>query len=408
MTTNADVVSAWSQVMMANYGTPQIAIARGEGARVWDVEGREYLDLVGGIAVSSLGHAHPAVIDAITRQASTLMHTSNLYLHEPGIALAQRLVELLGVDAKVFLCQDGATANEAAYKIVRAHWHRSTDPTAKPRTEMVAFDGSFHGRTLGALSITGSAVKRVPFEPLPGPVHFVEYGNVNALEAAVGRQTAAVFVEPIQGENGVVLPPDGYLQAVRAICDRTGAVMVVDEVQSGIGRTGSWFMSREQQVTPDIVTLAKGLAGGFPIGACLATGELADTFRPGDHGTTFGGNPVGCAAALAVIDTIEHVDLLAHVREVGALWADGFADIAQRSELVTGSRGVGLWHALTLADGSAKAVENAAAQQGFLVNAVKPNVIRLAPPLILTVAQAQTFLEALPAILAAAQAGVAA
>ncbi len=273
---------------------------------------------------------------------------------------------------------------------------------------MVAFDGSFHGRTLGALSITGSPAKRLPFEPLPGPVRFVEYGEVDALEAAVGPQTAAVFVEPVQGENGVVLPSDGYLQAVRAICDRTGAVMVVDEVQSGIGRTGCWFVSREQGVTPDVVTLAKGLAGGFPIGACLATGEFADAFRPGDHGTTFGGNPVGCAAALAVIDTIEHDDLLAHVREVGALWADGFADIAEGSELITGSRGVGLWHALTLADGSAKAVESVAAQQGFLINAVKPDVIRLAPPLILTVEQAQSFLDALPAILAAAQAGVAA
>jgi len=257
----------WDAVMMPNYGTPPIVLDHGRGVRVWDVEGNEYLDFVGGIAVSVLGHAHPAIVDAVTSQVAKLAHTSNLVMHEPGIALAERLVGLLGVPARVFFANSGAEANECAIKLVRKRGNGTG------RTEIVATNNSFHGRTLGALSITGNPPKRVPFEPLPGPVTFVDFGDIGAVREAVGPQTAAVFVEPTLGEGGVVPAPAGYLAAVRAICDDAGALMVVDEVQSGIGRTGHWFASQAEGVRPDIVTLAKGLGGGLPIGACLGIGE---------------------------------------------------------------------------------------------------------------------------------------
>ncbi len=390
MTTNEAMQARWDAVMMRNYGTPPIAISRGEGARVWDVEGREYLDLLGGIAVSSLGHAHPAIVDAVTRQASQVMHTSNFYMHEPGIALAERLARLLGEPTRVFLCQDGATANEAALKIVRKHFQGE-------RAEIVSTNGSFHGRTLGALSVTGNPAKRIPFEPLPGPVTFVDFGDVNALSAAVTRSTAAVILEPLQGEGGIIAPTEGYLQGAREICDRTGALLIIDEVQSGIGRTGAWLASGSAGVVPDIVTLAKGLAGGMPLGAVLATGLAATTFAPGDHGSTFGGNPVSCAAALAVLETIERDGLLSHVTAVGQRWAAGFDSIVH--PLLASHRGVGLWRALELSDDKAPQFEAAARRHGFLVNAVRPNAIRLAPPLILTNEQADSFLATLPAIL---------
>jgi acetylornithine/N-succinyldiaminopimelate aminotransferase len=399
MSRTSQLQQRWDRVMMANYGTPPIAIARGEGCSVWDVDGKEYLDLVAGIAVSGLGHAHPAVTAAVSQQAARLVHTSNLAIHEPGLELAERLVELLGVPARVFFCQDGATANEAAYKLARKHgWAK--DPTGGS-LEIVAAEGSFHGRTMGALSITGNPPKRAPFEPLPGPVTFVPYGDAEALRRAVTARTAAVFLEPVLGEGGVIVPPEGYLAEARAITSANDCLLVVDEVQSGIGRTGHWFAAAAAGVVPDVITLAKGLAGGFPLGACLATGAVGDLFDPGDHGSTFGGNPVSCAAALAVITTIEEADLLTSVKAVGDLLASGLDQLDD--PWVTGHRGVGLWRAIALAGQDAPAVERAARRYGFLVNAVRPDTIRLAPPLILTPAQASSFLDRLPAILADAR-----
>jgi acetylornithine aminotransferase len=366
----------WDAVMMPNYGTPPVALDHGRGVRVWDVDGREYLDFVAGIAVSSLGHAHPAITAAVCRQAERLIHTSNLAVHEPGVHLAERLVGLLGGPAKVFFANSGAEANECALKLARKHG------AAGGRTEIIACNGSFHGRTLGALSITGNPAKREPFQPLPGPVTFVPYGDVDALRAATSEHTAAVFVEPTLGEGGIVPPPSGFLADVRHICDQTGALMVVDEVQSGIGRTGSWYACTSEGVRPDVLTLAKGLGGGLPIGACIGVGTAGDLFAPGDHGSTFGGNPVSCAAALAVLDTIENEGLLDQVKRVGAHLADALDTLD--SPLVTGTRGTGLWRAVQLGGASAPAVEAAAREHGLLVNAVKPDVLRLAPPLIVT------------------------
>src|SRR6478672_272332 len=378
--------------MMPNYGVPPVALARGAGAHVWDVDGVEYLDLFAGIAVSSLGHSHPAVVDAVTRQVATLAHTSNLFAHELGVRLAERLLQLVGSDGRVFFCQDGTEANECALKLARLHGRR-LDPTGG-RLRVVAAERAFHGRTFGALSITGTPAKRQPFEPLPGPVTFVPYGDVAALEAAVDDTVSAVFLETTLGEGGVVPAPEGYLAAARAACDRVRALLVVDEVQSGIGRTGSWLTSTAQGVLPDVITLAKGLAGGLPLGACVGIGDAGRLFSPGDHGSTFGGNPVSCAAALAVIDTIEADDLLTHVKRVGERWATGFEGI--RHPLLAGHRGSGLWRALELTSPQAGAVEAAARSAGFLVNAVQPDAVRLAPPLILTEAEADSFTLALP------------
>jgi acetylornithine aminotransferase len=387
----------WNTVMMPNYGTPPLALDHGNGVRVWDVDGNEYLDYVGGIAVSSLGHAHPAIIAAVTAQVARIAHTSNLYLHEPGVRLAERLVGLIGLPARVFFANSGAEANECAIKLARKHG-RALDG----RTEIVAANNGFHGRTLGALSITGTAAKREPFEPLPGPVSFVDYGDADALRAAVGPQTAAVFIEPTLGEGGVVPPPVGYLQLARELCDATGALLVVDEVQSGIGRTGHWFASLAEGVRPDVITLAKGLGGGLPIGACIGIGAAGELFAPGDHGSTFGANPVSCAAALAVIDTVTDEHLLDQVKRVGGHLADGLDAID--SPLVAGSRGAGLWRALSLTGAHAAAIEAAARRNGLLVNAVKADTIRLAPPLILTESDVDEALPRLAAAIAEVQA----
>ncbi|MFN2561851.1 MAG: acetylornithine transaminase, partial [Jatrophihabitans sp.] len=310
----------WDAVMMPNYGTPPIALDHGQGVRVWDTDGNAYLDFVGGIAVSSLGHAHPAIVDAVSGQVAKLAHTSNLSMHEPGVQLAEKLVELLSLPARVFFANSGAEANECAIKLVRLYGR------PEQRTELVSCHNSFHGRTLGALAATGNPAKRTPFEPLPGPVTFVDYGDVDALGAAVGHRTAAVIVEPTLGEGGVVPPPAGFLADVRRICDAAGALMIVDEVQSGIGRTGHWFASQAEGVRPDIITLAKGLGGGLPIGACIGIGPAGELFSPGDHGSTFGGNPIACAAALAVLRTIADDHLLDNVKRVGEHLASGLEE----------------------------------------------------------------------------------
>jgi acetylornithine/N-succinyldiaminopimelate aminotransferase len=379
--------------MMLTYGMPPVALARGSGCVVWDVDGNSYLDLIAGIAVSSLGHGHPAIVDAVSKQVATLAHTSNLFLHQRQVELAERLIGLLGTDGRVFLANSGAEANEAALKLVR----RCQGPD---RPVIVAAQNSFHGRTMGALSLTGKSSIRDPFKPFGVDVRFVPFGDPGALAGAVGRDCAAVFLEPCLGEGGVVPAPAGYLKAAREACDVAGALLVLDEIQSGIGRTGEWFAHQREGVTPDVLTLAKGLGGGLPIGACIGIGRYGSVLGKGDHGSTFGGNPVACAAALAVLDTIERDGLLAHVTSVGAHLAAGIEALGH--PLVTGVRGSGLWLAIALPHATATAVAATAQRAGFLVNAVQPDAVRLAPPLVLTAAEADSFTAALPGILDAA------
>jgi acetylornithine/N-succinyldiaminopimelate aminotransferase len=367
----------WESVFMANYPTPPLALARGEGVRVWDEAGREYVDCVAGIAVSVLGHGHPAVVEAVSRQIGTIAHTSNLVANLPALSLAERLRDIAGADdARVFLCNSGSEANEAALKVIRRHW-------AGARTRLVAAAGGFHGRTLGALSLTGQPAKREPFQPLLPDVDFVPFGDLDALSAAVTDRTAALFLEPVQGENGVIAAPPGYLEAARALCDATGALLVLDEIQGAMGRTGEFFAHRALApgVRPDILTMAKGLGGGLPIGACLAMGAPAAAFRPGDHGSTFGGNPVSCAAALAVLDVLEKDNLAGNALAMGERLAAGVGEL--RAALVREVRGLGLWRAVVLNAPVAAAVEQAARDAGLLVNAVKPDVLRLAPALVI-------------------------
>jgi acetylornithine/N-succinyldiaminopimelate aminotransferase len=389
-----DVVQEkYAASIMLTYGMPPVVLARGSGCTVWDVDGNSYLDLIAGIAVSSLGHAHPALVAAVTEQVGRLAHTSNLFVNERQVELAVRLIRLLGVDGRVFLCNSGAEANEAALKLVR----RSQGPR---RPVVVAAVGGFHGRTMGALSITGKDQIRTPFEPFGVEARFVPYGDPAALASAVGPDCAAVFLEPCLGEGGVVPAPPGYLKAARAACDEAGALLVIDEIQSGIGRTGEWFAHQREGITPDVLTLAKGLGGGLPIGACIGIGRAGSALGKGDHGSTFGGNPVACAAALAVLDTIEKEGLLAHVTEVGGRLAAGIEELGH--PLVAGVRGSGLWLAIALTRPASAAVEAAALRAGFLVNAVQPDAIRLAPPLVLTAAEADSFVAGLPGILDAA------
>jgi len=388
VTTNTAVLrQRWSAVMMNNYGVPPVALASGDGAVVTDVDGKSYLDLLGGIAVNILGHRHPAVIAAVTEQLSTLCHTSNLYATEPGIALAEALVALLGAEARVFLCNSGTEAVELAFKLSRL----------TGRTRLVAAQDAFHGRTMGSLALTGQPAKQAPFAPLPGDVTHVPYGDVDVLAAAVSDDTAAVFLEPIMGECGVVVPPDGYLAAARDITARHGALLVLDEVQTGMGRTGTFFAHQHDGITPDVVTLAKGLGGGLPIGACLAVGPAAELLTPGLHGSTFGGNPVCAAAALAVLRVLAADDLVRRAEVLGKSLRHGIESLGH--PLVDHVRGRGLLCGVVLTAPIAKDVETAARSGGFLINAAAPEVIRLAPPLIITEHQIDTFITALPGIL---------
>lgn len=389
----------YAGALMNTFGPPKLVLTRGEGAHVWDADGREYVDLLGGIAVNALGHAHPRLTKAVTDQLSTLGHISNFFASAPQIELAERLGALLNgshaelVETKVFFTNSGAEANEAAFKMTRR----------TGRSKVVVTEGGFHGRTMGALALTSKLAYREPFEPLPGDVVFVPYGDIAALEAAVDDTTAAVLVEPIQGEAGVVVPPTDYLPAVQRIAHEHGALLWLDEVQTGVGRTGEWFAHQHpdlvsDRVLPDIVTLAKGLAGGIPIGACIATGGSGKLFDPGNHGTTFGGNPVAAAAALAVLDTIEDERLLEHVTQLGVRLREGLA----ADPRVTAVRGAGLLIGLDLAEPKSADVVAAAQDAGYIVNAPTPERIRLAPPLVLTDPDADGFVAAWPAILDAA------
>jgi acetylornithine/N-succinyldiaminopimelate aminotransferase len=389
---NAALRTRYDAVMMPTYA-PSVPLVRGEGCTVWDADGRAYLDLIAGIAVSALGHAHPAIVEAVARQVSQIAHTSNLYFNEPAVTLAEKLLSLLGSEGRVFFANSGTEANEAAYKLVRRH-------AGADRRCVVAAEKGFHGRTMGSLALTGKASIREPFGPFNADVVFVPYGDVDALKNAVDGATAAVFLEPMLGEGGVISAPAGYLRAARELCDASGAALVLDEIQSGIGRTGSWFLHQAEGVKPDVITLAKGLGGGFPIGACIGLGRYGTAFAKSDHGSTFGGNPVACAAALAVLETIERDGLLVQAAEVGAHFARGLRGVQHRS--LRGVRGRGLWLALELAEPNSSAVEKASRDSGFLVNAVQPDAVRIAPPLILSAQQADDYVAALPVILDAA------
>jgi len=377
--TNKKMLSRWSTVVQNNYGTPTIALVKGKGIVVTDADGKQYLDFLGGIATSILGHAHPAIVKAVTKQVSTLSHVSNFYAHPQAIELAEKLTAMTGdKNAKVFFCQSGAEANEAALKLSRR--------TGKVR--VVAAQGAFHGRTMGALSLTGQPSKREPFLPLIKGVKHVPYGDIEAMRKAVTKKTAMVIIEPIMGEAGVIVPPADYLQQLRALCDDKGALLVIDAVQTGMGRTGDWFGYEYSGITPDVITLAKGLGGGLPLGAMIALGKAADLFQAGDHGSTFGGNPVTTAAGLAAIKFIETAGVLAKVEKQGAHLMQELAVIPGVAEV----RGAGLLLGIELNSLKSADIANALRAEGVLVNAANPTTIRIASALIVTDAQIKKFI----------------
>lgn len=367
--------------VMHTYPLAPAAFVRGQGTVLFDGEGASWLDFLSGLAVTSLGHAHPAVTAAVADQASKLVHTSNLFLTEPAVELAERLGRIVGWDdATVFFAQCGATANEAAIKLARKHGKRQHDD----KVRVVALEGSFHGRTLATLEATGQPSKHAPFAPLAGFVDHVAHDDPDALRAAVGDDTCAVLLEVVQGEGGVRPIAAEVLRAARDACDRAGALLIVDEVQTGMGRTGPWFAFQDTDVVPDVITVAKALANGLPIGACIARGEAAKVFEPGDHATTFGGNPVVCAAANAVIETIESDGVLATARARGSRLREGLEALVRGAPHAAGTRGAGLLLGLTLDAPVAADVVAACRDRHLLVNAVAPDVVRLAPPLTVT------------------------
>jgi len=378
--TNKTMINRWSNSVQNNYGSPSIGLVKGKGIVVTDADGQQYLDFLGGIATNILGHAHPAIVKAVTKQVSILSHVSNFYVHPNAVELAEKLASMTGdKSAKVFFCQSGAEANEAALKLSRR--------TGKVRA--VAAQGAFHGRTMGALSLTGQPSKREPFLPLVKGVKHVPYGDIEAMRKAVSKKTAMVIIEPIMGEAGVIVPPADYLQELRALCDAKGALLVIDAVQTGMGRTGDWFGYEYSGITPDVITLAKGLGGGLPLGAMIALGKASDLFQPGDHGSTFGGNPVTTAAGLAAIKFIESQKLLKKVEKQGAYLMQELALIPGVSEV----RGAGLLLGIELENLKSSDVASALQKSGVLVNAANPTTIRLAPALIVTDVQIKKFIS---------------
>lgn len=364
---------------MSNYGTPSRTFVSGKGCVVKDDEGNSYLDFLAGIATNVLGHAHPAVIKAINAQTATLSHVSNFFAHPQGLRLAARLQKMTGdSDARIFFCNSGAEANEAALKISRR----------TGRHKIVATQGAFHGRTMGALSLTGQPAKREPFAPLLKGITHVPYGDLTKMSRAVSKKTAMVIVEPIMGEAGVIMPEDGFLAGLRSICDRVGALLVFDCVQTGIGRTGQWFGFEHEKVRPDIITLAKGLGGGLPLAATIAYSKAAQLLQPGDHGTTFGGNPIACAAANAVLDVIESKKLMKSAQLFEKRFKNGLA----RTEGIKEIRGRGLLIGIELEEPIAKQVATALLDAGVIVNSANPTTIRIAPPLIVSAVQIEKFI----------------
>ena len=370
---------SWESVMMANYGTPSRTFISGKGCVLKDDQGKSYLDFLAGIATNVLGHGHPAVIKAVIKQVSTLAHVSNFFAHPQGLRLASRLQEMTGdSQARIFFCNSGAEANEAALKISRR----------TGRARIVAAQGSFHGRTMGALSMTGQPSKREPFAPLLKGITHVPFGDLSAMSRAVSKKTAMVIVEPIMGEAGVITPDDGYLTGLREICDRVGALLVFDCVQTGIGRTGQWFGFEHEKVQPDVVTLAKGLGGGLPLGATIAYGRAAQLLQPGDHGTTFGGNPIACAAGSAVLDVIESKKLMQSAKVFERKIKKSLSAVPGVSEV----RGRGLLLGIELTVPIAKKVASSMLEAGVIVNAANDKTIRIAPPLIVTAPQIEKFI----------------
>ncbi len=373
----------WARAMELNYGTPGIQLVRGKGIYVWDSSGKKYLDFLGGIATNVLGHAEPAVVRAVSKQIATLGHTSNLYSHPQGLALAEKLQKLVGAPSRVFFCNSGAEANEAALKLSRL----------SGRSRIISTVGSFHGRTLGALSLTGQPAKRAPFIPLLGRVDFVKYGDVRELEKTISRKTAMVIVEPIQGENGVVVPPRGYLKAVRDLCDKYGALFAIDAVQTGMGRTGTMFGYEPEGILPDILTLAKGLGGGLPLGAMISIGDRVPHFTAGQHGSTFGGNPVATASGLATIDVIEKKKLMKNAIAMEKLIRKELVNFPE----IENVRGSGLLLGLVFKENIANDLVGSCAHSGLLVNATSSNVTRIAPALTLTQVHVKEFVKKLRA-----------
>ena len=370
----------WQESLQNNYGTPSITLTHGKGASVWDVEGKEYLDFLGGIATNILGHAHPKVVSAITQQANELGHVSNLYSHPRSIELAEKLKDLTGQSsARVFFCNSGAEANEAALKLSRL----------TGRSKLVSTIGSFHGRTIGALSLTGQSSKQKPFKPLLKKIKFIPFNDIRAAKKAINKKVAMVIVEPIQGENGVVVPDFGYLKALRDLTTKHGTLLALDCVQTGMGRTGEWFGYESEGIVPDVITLAKGLGGGLPLGAMIAIGNSAQLFEPGSHGSTFGGNPIACASALAAISVLENKNLLARNK---ALELTLKVELS-KSPLVESVRGAGLLLGIVLKLDIAKKLTQELQAAGVLVNATSESLIRIAPPLVVTDKQVNAFIK---------------
>ena len=370
----------WQESLQNNYGTPSITLTHGKGASVWDVEGKEYLDFLGGIATNILGHAHPKVVSAITQQANELGHVSNLYSHPRSIELAEKLKDLTGQSsARVFFCNSGAEANEAALKLSRL----------TGRSKLVSTIGSFHGRTIGALSLTGQSSKQKPFKPLLKKIKFIPFNDIRAAKKAINKKVAMVIVEPIQGENGVVVPDFGYLKALRDLTTKHGTLLALDCVQTGMGRTGEWFGYESEGIVPDVITLAKGLGGGLPLGAMIAIGNSAQLFEPGSHGSTFGGNPIACASALAAISVLENKNLLARNK---ALELTLKLELS-KSPLVESVRGAGLLLGIVLKLDIAKKLTQELQAAGVLVNATSEYLIRIAPPLVVTDKQVNAFIK---------------
>jgi len=371
----------WNSVMQSTYGTPGVELVKGSGIEVWDSRGKKYLDFLGGIATNLLGHNHPQVSAAISKQAKTLSHISNFYAHEPGLVLAEKLQAMVAdSSARVFFCNSGAEAIEAALKMSRL--------TGKKK--IVAAQGAFHGRTMGALSLTGQPAKRNPFKPLLKGIKHVPYGDTKALIRSVNSRTAMVILEPMMGEAGVVVPPSGYLAAARDVCNRYGALLIFDCVQTGMGRTGQWFGYEHENIKPDIITIAKGLGGGLPLGAVISVGKSASLFTPGSHGTTFGGNPISCAAANAVIDEIESKKMLALNASKGALIRNLISPIRGVKE----ARGRGLLIGIVVENGKAKEIAARLLELGFLVNATNDDVVRIAPAFVVSQKQIMSFVRA--------------
>ena len=365
--------SRWTSALLDTYPTPPVELVSGEGATVTDADGNTYIDMLAGIAVNALGHAHPAIVDAVSAQVARLGHVSNLFGSQPVVEVAEALRARVGDDtARVFFCNSGAEANEAAFKLARLTGRR----------RILAAERGFHGRTMGSLALTGQPDKRAPFEPMPAGVEFFTYGDIEALEALVQQDpgnTAAIILEPIQGETGVIPAPEGFLTKVRELCDAHGILFITDEVQTGVGRTGDFFAFQHEGVLPDVITMAKGLGGGLPIGATIARGRAATLFTPGSHGTTFGGNPVACAAAKAVLGVVDEA-FLAEVRRKGQLLIDAASQVPGVAQV----RGRGLMLGVVLDEAVAKLVVKHGLEEGLILNAPGENVIRLTPPLVIT------------------------